>query len=119
MSDTTKETRNKFVKVRFSETELNDLRDKANALDMTMASYIRQTCNTANINITLTYQKKDSDLEALAYQLNKTGVNINQIAKKLNSGDSFDYPLKTELESSLKELNKLFQNITAKLENIT
>ena len=119
MADTTNDIRNKFMKIRFSESELNDLRSKANALDMTMASYIRQACDTANINVTLTYKKKDSELESIAYELNKIGVNINQIAHKLNSGDSFDYPLKTELESSLMELNKQLRNITTELENTT
>ena len=107
MTENTKDIRNKIVKFRLSETEYNELKDKAKALDMTIASYVRQSCDTCKVNIIIKHQTKNSDLTDLIYEIKKIGVNINQIAHRLNSGDSLDASLKTSLETMLSHLTEL------------
>lgn len=107
MTENTKDIRNKIVKFRLSETEYNELKDKAKALDMTIASYVRQSCDTCKVNIIIKHQTKNSDLTNLIYEIKKIGVNINQIAHRLNSGDSLDVSLKTSLETMLSHLTEL------------
>ena len=107
MTENTKDIRNKIVKFRLSETEYNELKEKAKALDMTIASYVRQSCDTCKVNIIIKHQTKNSDLTDLIYEIKKIGVNINQIAHRLNSGDSLDASLKTSLETMLSHLTEL------------
>lgn len=107
MTENTKDIRNKIVKFRLSETEYNELKEKAKALDMTIASYVRQSCDTCKVNIIIKHQTKNSDLTDLIYEIKKIGVNINQIAHRLNSGDSLDVSLKTSLETMLSHLTEL------------
>ena len=107
MTENTKDIRNKIVKFRLSETEYNELKDKAKALDMTIASYVRQSCDTCKVNIIIKHQTKNSDLTDLIYEIKKIGVNINQIAHRLNSGDNLDASLKTSLETMLSHLTEL------------
>ena len=107
MTENTKDIRNKIVKFRLSETEYNELKDKAKALNMTIASYVRQSCDTCKVNIILKPQTKNSDLTDLIYEIKKIGVNINQIAHRLNSGDNLDASLKTSLENMLSHLTEL------------
>ena len=107
MTENTKDIRNKIVKFRLSETEYNELKDKAKALDLTIASYVRQSCDTCKVNIIIKHQTKNSDLTDLIYEIKKIGVNINQIAHRLNSGDNLDASLKTSLETMLSHLTEL------------
>ena len=107
MTENTKDIRNKIVKFRLSETEYNELKEKAKALDMTIASYVRQSCDTCKVNIIIKHQTKNSDLTDLIYEIKKIGVNINQIAHRLNSGDNLDASLKTSLETMLSHLTEL------------
>lgn len=86
----------KQVKVNLTPEHYAELLEKAAALDKTLAQYIRD-----NLNIDLKekprVRKKRTDSSEfnkadpqLIYHLSMIGNNINQIAKHLNSGNSFD-----------------------------
>lgn len=86
----------KQVKINLTPEHHAELLEKAAALDMTLAQYIRD-----NLNIDLKekprVRKKRTDSAEfnkadpqLIYHLSMIGNNINQIAKHLNSGNSLD-----------------------------
>jgi len=86
----------KQVKVNLTLEHHAELFEKATALDMTLAQYIRN-----NLNIDLKekprVRKKRTDSTVfnkadpkLIYHLSKIGNNLNQLTKHLNSGNAFD-----------------------------
>ncbi|MCM1386453.1 MAG: MobC family plasmid mobilization relaxosome protein [Bacillus sp. (in: Bacteria)] len=52
-----------------------------------------------------------SDLKNLAYEINKIGININQIAHKINSENNV---YKAEIEEVKKDMDKIWKMIRAK-----
>lgn len=83
----------KQIKVYFSETDYQKIKDESTEKNLSMAELIRQKINLKIDNPPdpkkpkMTYKKTDPKL---LFELNKIGNNLNQIAKKLNSKNEFD-----------------------------
>lgn len=55
------------------------------------------------------------ELKNLNFQIRKIGVNINQATKKINSG-YYDRKICEDLQNSLEELNRHFQELQERME---
>lgn len=101
-------SKNRQIVVSFPNEVFEKIAIKAETLEITKAELIRQQLNFDFDKKREPRQKrvhKTTDPKLL-YHLNKIGNNLNQIAKHLNEGNSFDLQVLIELshiEQSLKE----------------
>ena len=94
----------RFPTVRCTERELADLHAKSKRSQMTLSEFIRQTSLTSKIVI----KKATNPLNfELIGELNKLGVNLNQIAKKANA--------KGEISKSIISLNKKIESVVDRI----
>ena len=96
------------VNIRLTAEESNQVNDYAEASGLSPANWIRHKVFTGK-----NPPVKLSPLDASIYQeLKRIGVNFNQVAHKLNRGDS-----PTDLEKALIELRRLLDSILKTLLN--
>lgn len=104
-----KEIKDKFIKLRVSETERDSWNAKAKAKGLTLADYFRLLADEKPTNISPVQQVKrrnftKADPELLR-QVAKIGNNLNQIARAVNSGESLKVLEQLiSIERKLKEL---------------
>lgn len=109
--------RERIVSIRFTQTEWEMLKEKAHKARGSpgrkdrenFSGYLREKVMAESSGRNLMLEKK---LEAVAYELRKIGVNVNQIAKKANSGfgtvnDLYELRKNQErIRQSLEEVKK-------------
>ena len=84
----------KTFKFRISQELLDLLDSKSKSLNISSSEFLRRTIESSNITIKPTNKK---DLKELIWNINKIGVNINQLAHSLNYSiqmeklDSYNY----------------------------
>ncbi len=94
--------RNKKFNFYVTEKEEEVIRNKAKYLDMTISSYLRKMAIEGIII------KKD--FNSVFYELNKIGVNINQIAKKVNETGIVNSRDFDELKAEVNSIFELYYN---------
>lgn len=82
-------SRSKPLPIRFTHAELKQYHLTAKDLKITRAKYIRQLIKNGTVTVTTI----DISLEKLHFELNKIGVNLNQIAKVLNETRDGNQPI--------------------------
>ena len=101
----------KQIKVFFLPTDLEKLKQKSAEQNLTMSEYIRKSVNAKIENAPSPKQKKvyRSTDPKLLFELNKIGVNLNQIAKQFNAkkDDISNITILKELVGLEKKLNEL------------
>lgn len=114
----TKAERERKIPIQFyvDENEMKDIESNMKRADITSKSdYIRQMCVFGKV-----FKINDSDLKKCYNELNKIGVNVNQIAKIANETGSIYADdiiiIKNDLDSVLELLNYVYSKI-CKLEN--
>lgn len=102
-----KETKTEIVKIRMTTKEKADLQKLAGQYDMNMSDYIRRvSARPPNV----TRDEFDDSVIRVIYEINKIGVNINQIAKKYNE-NKYVKP-SAELLRMLEKTNELLHSVT-------
>jgi len=97
---------------RLSAEELNILKDKASAVNMSRTEYIRNILLFGAARAKTNFNKEYAD--KLLYELNRIGNNINQIAYQANSSRSVS---KNDFSNLYEEYNNLlacFENFVIK-----
>lgn len=96
--------REKEIRVKVTEEELQYAKDKANYCNMTMSEYIR------NIIVKGCVIKLDTvGIKELTLELNRIGTNINQIAKVVNETQGQN--IKNDMDSLVREFSEMQQVI--------
>lgn len=92
--------RTKKIQVFVTEAELQYARDKAKSCNLTMSQYIRQVIREG-----LIVKLETFDMKEMAMELNHIGININQIAWRVNErGGDYD---KQDMENLIREINEM------------
>ena len=97
--------KNKRVTIRLTDVEHKNFTKQANELGINLSEFIRLKLN--NINKIKT-SKCDKNL---VYEINRIGLNLNQIAKYTNSKKVLDKLVMEELIQIEKQLNDLLKDI--------
>ena len=106
--DDTKRTH--MVTVRFSDDEMDILNIICEALDQTKSQYIRRRALTATLPQPIVQLALDEkSMKHLTGQFGKIGSNLNQIARKLNSGESADSKLKEYIGDCVSDMNEMLK----------
>jgi len=99
--------REKEVRVKLTEAELQYTKDKALSCKLTMSEYIRRIIFTGIVIKLDTF-----DIKQMSVELNRIGTNINQIAKHVNEkGDDYD---KKTMAYVIQEFEKMKSALYAK-----
>lgn len=100
-----KETRNKIIILRLTEEEKEQAVKAAKEVGLTLSSYVRKMILGNKI-------VSKTDVKTL-FELNKIGVNLNQLVRHINM-----LPVEENIVSSLDEINTFIgelKNITSRL----
>ena len=102
--------RTHMVTVRFSDDEIDILNIICEALNQTKSQYIRRRALTAALPQPIVQLALDEkSLKHLTGQFAKIGSNLNQIARKLNSGESADSKLKDDIGDCVSDMNEMLK----------
>ncbi len=80
------EKKNKIT-VRFTDDEMEVIREEAGQADMTLSEYIREQIYHGKIVVNYCTETSDESAMALAEEYHKIGINLNQIAHHLNAAE--------------------------------
>ena len=95
------------VTVRFTDDEYEQLGVICEVLDVTYSHYLRRAAFTRRIESpTLRVAFRDEAARALAAQMGKIGGLLNQIARKLNSGEQCDRRMTEDIARAIDQLNE-------------
>jgi hypothetical protein len=100
------EKRSEQVKTRFTLAELDKLRADANRAGLSLADFVRR----ASLGVAVTIKYGSAEPAALT-ELNKIGINLNQIARSLNRGQGVPYYLEqaiAKLDETLDEVAEAY-----------
>lgn len=90
----------KQINIRLTDTEYQYLHDKASSCELTMSDYIRKVITDGFV---IKYQS--FDIKELSRELNKIGVNINQIAHHINAnGGEYE---RQDLDNLISEFSEI------------
>lgn len=95
--------REKEIRIKVTEAELQYAKDKASSCGLTMSDYIRKIILDG-----LVVKLETFDIKELSKELNKIGTNINQIAKHVNEkGGEYDKQDMNNLIEEFKEMQSI------------
>ncbi|MBQ8934980.1 MAG: MobC family plasmid mobilization relaxosome protein [Oscillospiraceae bacterium] len=102
--------RSHMVTVRFSDDEMDMLNMICEALDQTRSQYIRRKALTTTLPQPIVQLALDEkSLKHLTGQFGKIGSNLNQIARKLNSGDQTDEEMKDTIGNCISDMTEVLK----------
>ncbi|WP_311497658.1 plasmid mobilization protein [uncultured Mobiluncus sp.] len=107
------------VKIRVTESEAAAIKSKANQWGVTVSQYLRDAALNHEVHKMII--TNNSDLNLLTAEVNKVGINLNQIARRLNASESYRKcfgvsPMReAEVLSELKDLQTKFASIDRQL----
>ena len=102
--------RRNVVTVRFSDDELEQLHLICELLGEYRSKYIRRRVLTGEIDKPVIQLAMDENaLKAVTGQLGKIGSNLNQIARKLNSGEENDRRMKDAIGNCISDMDEMLK----------
>lgn len=99
------------VTVRFSEDEYDVISTNSYSSGLTVSEYIREQMSKGKVVAEYKIVSDTGSVKKLAEEYHKIGINLNQIAKHLNSGGSVNDPLVSEIRKCVTELQKLRRDL--------
>lgn len=104
----TKEKREKQVNFRLSYSEYLDIQEKAGKLGLSVSTY----CQTVAINSKVKAPKISPEAgREIASALARYGSNLNQISKRLNTGESVSDAIQKELHGIRRGLGEIWKKL--------
>jgi hypothetical protein len=97
-----KTTRTLRFDVRLTEDERTELATAAETAGVPCARYVRELLTVSRLPSS---RLSRADSDRITRELSRIGVNLNQVAKRLNSGERLDDPLRDELQCVLSDLS--------------
>ena len=107
MSRTKKDTilkQQKRITVRFTETEYNALKTKAEATHRPVATFVHDAALGSQIEVRYDLSPSMPELSAMAGSLGKTASNLNQIARHLNEGGGLTAGIVGDIRRRIQEI---------------
>ena len=102
--------RRNVVTVRFSDDELEQLHLICELLGEYRSKYIRRRALTGEIDKPVIQLAMDENaLKAVTGQLGKIGSNLNQIARRLNSGEECDRRMKDAIGNCISDMDEMLK----------
>ena len=104
--------RSHFVNVRLSDDEWEQLSIICELLDENRSKYIRRRIFTGRIpRPVFQYALDEATSKAVTGQLGKIGSNLNQIARKLNSGEQVNHQMTDAIGNCLSDISMTLRSL--------
>ncbi|NEO33814.1 MAG: MobC family plasmid mobilization relaxosome protein [Symploca sp. SIO3C6] len=121
---TRKTKRSNHIHIRLSDSEYNQIQTKAEQLGISMSEFVRRAAFRRELPQPLPQINLDaySELGQIKLELNRMGINLNQIAKACNSSVQLGEPVVVNrglLESNQNLISQTQQQITVLASAIT
>ena len=94
----------KRITARFTETEYNTLKAKAEAAHVPVSTFVHDATLGKQIEIRYNLSPSTPELSAMAESLGKTASNLNQIARHLNEGGSLTAGIANNIRRGIWEI---------------
>ena len=101
--------KNKRVTIRLTQDEYKNFTKQADELAISLSEFIRLKLN--NINKIKIQKNKNECNKRMLYEINRIGLNLNQIAKYTNSKKVLDKIILEQLIQIEKQLNNVLKGI--------
>ena len=95
------------VTVRFTDAEMKEIQEKSGKYHLSVSEYIRERVNRGKIDVHYGTDPEKDPRRKLAEEYHKIGINLNQIAKHLNSGGVASDQLLLDIEECVSGLHDL------------
>ena len=110
--DRDKTNRSHFVNVRLSDDEWEQLNIICELLNENRSKYIRRRIFTGRIpRPVFQYALDEATSKTVTGRLGKIGSNLNQIARKLNSGEQADYQMTDAIGNCLSDISMTLRSL--------
>ena len=96
--------RSKAIMTKFTETEYDSLREKANAAHKPVSTFVHDAALDCRIEIRYDLSPSMPELTAMAGSLGKTASNLNQIARHLNENGSLTEGIIADIRQGIQEI---------------
>ena len=104
--------RSHFVNVRLSDDEWEQLNIICELLNENRSKYIRRRIFTGRIpRPVFQYALDEATSKTVTGRLGKIGSNLNQIARKLNSGEQADYQMTDAIGNCLSDISMTLRSL--------
>lgn len=102
-------THSTLLQVRVSDTDKAAIRHAAELAGLTLSAYVRSSCLApGDGGVTSVPPSNDEQTAALVYELNRIGVNLNQLTKQGYGGEN----ITVALAATLEEIREALQRAT-------
>lgn len=108
---TVNRTRNRAITIRLTEKELENLNQKISKSKMSKQKFFEKLITEKEILVI-------EDLPKLILELNRIGINLNQLTKKVNSEEKLGVFKKIDLNKDLKTNSDSLKSILSTLKDI-
>ena len=99
------------VTIRFPKDEFEVISTNSDSAQMTVSEYIREQLSKGKVIVEYKVVSDTESVKKLAEEYHKIGINLNQIAKHLNSGGSANDALVSEIKKCVTELQELRRDL--------
>lgn len=98
------EKRTRILNIRLTEMEYDLLKEEAESQKMPLSKYARHILTTKKVEVHYDPNPENDIHKALLREHHKIGINLNQIARHLNSGGAETEELKKEIRKAISDL---------------
>lgn len=103
--------RSNSIHIRMNDTEYELLQERANAVNMSIAEFIRNALDNQQVTIKYELVADVPEIKKLIGEFGKIGSNLNQIARHLNSGGAVTPEIITDVRTAILDLDDLKYDI--------
>ena len=99
--------RSNSIHIRMNDTEYELLQERASAVNMSMAEFIRNALDNQQVTIKYELVADVPEIKKLIGEFGKIGSNLNQIAKYFNQGGILSQEMRGEINKRLRDLYEM------------
>ncbi len=99
--------RDQRMTVRFTDHEIKLIQDYARDMKLTPTECVRERCLHSSVSVHYDVVTRTDDIKPLTEEFHKIGINLNQIAHHLNSGDLVAEAVIGDIKEYIDRLRKL------------
>jgi len=102
----------KQIKTNIPAADYKKIQDKAKEENLKLSGYLKKILFQNNLisEISKKRKKKYKPInQKLLYELNRIGINLNQIVKKINKENELDYLIFSEIETIKQDIKEILK----------
>lgn len=99
--------RNNSIHIRMNDTEYELLQERASAVNMSIAEFIRNALDNQQVTIKYELVADVPEIKKLIGEFGKIGSNLNQIARYFNQGGIISAEMRREIKKCIRDIYEM------------